>query len=107
MKSLIQQMRKFLGKASKANKKDIELALSQLKKVMKFGKILHHGKDQKWTIYSKWQKSVSGETYDVIIQQQRNLLETKKMCPPFLFQMVNENNIRGKENQWLTRKLTN
>ena len=36
-----------LGKASKANNKDIQLALNLLKKVWKYGKILLHGKDQK------------------------------------------------------------
>ena len=37
----------IIGKASKANKSDIDLALKSAEKVLKFGKILALGKDQK------------------------------------------------------------
>ena len=36
-----------IGKASKAGEEDVNKALNQLKKVLKFGEILHLGKDQK------------------------------------------------------------
>ena len=44
---LILQMRNYWVKHQKANKDDIKLALQSAKKVSKFGKIQHHGKDQK------------------------------------------------------------
>ena len=37
----------IIGKASKANKNDIELSLKSAEKVLKFGKILHLGRGPK------------------------------------------------------------